>query len=77
MTNYQRVAVLLLRILGSLWTLFFAFVWGIYLVEMALGIDVQHYPTHTIIGNLGYVALGVLVIFLAKPLVRVMSRGLE
>jgi hypothetical protein len=77
MTNHQRIAALILRLIGALWTLFFVFVWSVYLVEAALGVEVQHYPVHTVIGNVGYVVFGLLVIFVAKPLVRAMGRGLE
>jgi hypothetical protein len=77
MTNYQRIAVLILRLLGSLWVLFITFVWGLYLIEAALGIEVQHYPAHTIIGNVGYIALGLLIVVISKPLGRAIARGLD
>ncbi|UPG95289.1 hypothetical protein [Luteibacter aegosomatissinici] len=77
MTSYQRIAVLVLRLLGSLWTLFITFVWGLYLVEAAFGVEVQHYPAHTVIGNLGYIVLGLLVVAISKPLGRAVGRGLD
>jgi hypothetical protein len=77
MTNYQRIAVLILRLMGSLWVLFITFVWGLYLIEAALGIEVQHYPAHTIIGNVGYIALGLLIVVISKPLGRAIARGLD
>ena len=77
MTSYQRIATLILRLLGAVWTAFFAFGWSLYFIEMALGVEVQRYPTHTIIGNAAYVALGLLVIVMSKPLGRLVARGLE
>jgi len=77
MTSYQRIAILILRLLGTVWTGFFAFIWSLYFIEMALGVEVQHYPTHTIIGNVGYVVLGVLVVAISGPLGRLIARGLD
>jgi hypothetical protein len=77
MTSYQRIATLVLRLLGTVWAAFFAFGWSLYFIEMALGVEVQRYPAHTIIGNAAYVALGLLVIVTSKPLGRLAARGLE
>ncbi len=77
MTSYQRTATLVFRLLGIVWAAFFAFSWSLYFIEMALGVEVQRYPTHTIIGNAAYVALGLLVIVTSKPLGRLAARGLE
>jgi hypothetical protein len=77
MTSYQRIATLVLRLLGALWASFFAFGWSLYFIEMAFGVDVQRYPTHTIIGNAAYVALGLLVVVISRPLGRLVARGLE
>lgn len=77
MTSYQRIATLVLRLAGVIWTTFFVFGWSVYLVEMALGVEVQHYPMHTIIGNVAYVVLGLLVTVFSKPLGRLIVRGLE
>lgn len=77
MTSYQRIATLVLRLLGTVWTAFFAFGWSLYFIEMALGVEVQRYPTHTIFGNAAYVALGLLVIVISKPLGRLVALGLE
>ena len=77
MTSYQRIATLVLRLLGTVWAAFFAFGWSLYFIEMAFGVDVQRYPTRTIIGNAAYVALGLLVIVISKPLGRLVARGLE
>ncbi len=77
MTSYQRIATLLLRLAGTIWVVFLTLIWSLYFAEMALGIEVQRYPTHTIIGNAGYVIFGVLVIAFSKPLGRLVSRGLE
>ena len=77
MTNYQRIAMLVLRLAGTAWVVFLIFMWCIYFLEVALGVEVQRYPTHTIIGNAGYVAFGVLVIAFSNPLGRLVARGLE
>lgn len=77
MTSHQRIAALVLRLVGVIWTAFFALSWSLYLAEMALGVEVQRYPTHTIIGNVAYVALGLFVIAFSKPLGRLIARGLE
>lgn len=77
MTNYQRTAALTLRLIGAAWTGFFAFAWGIYFIEVAFGVDVQHYPMHQIIGNVAYMAIGLLVIIGSKPLGRLLARGLD
>jgi len=76
-TTYQKAAVFILRLVGLFWTIFFAFIWGVYAVELALGIDVQHYPTHTIIGNVGYIVLGIVIIAASKPLGRLIGKGLD
>lgn len=77
MTSYQRIATLILRLVGIIWTTFFVFGWSVYLAEMAFGVEVQRYPMHTVIGNVAYVVLGLLVIVLSRPLGRWIVRGLE
>lgn len=77
MTTYQRTAVFILRLVGIVWAVFFAFMWGLYAVELVLGIEVQHYPPHTIIGNVGYIVLGVAIAATSKPLGRLIGSGLD
>lgn len=77
MTSYQRIAALILRLVGIIWTMFFIFGWSVYLAELSLGVEVQRYPMHTIIGNVAYVVLGLLVIVFSRPLGRLIVRGLE
>ena len=77
MTTCQKIAVLVLRLAGALWALFIAFMWGLYFIELAFGIDVQRYPAHTVIGNVGYVVLGALLVAASKPLGRLIGRGLD
>lgn len=76
MTSYQRIATLVLRLLGTVWTVFFILVWCMYLVEMAVGVAVQRYPLHTILGNVAYIAMGLLLIVFSRPLGRLIGRGL-
>ena len=77
MPNYQQSAVLILRMAGVIWSGFLAIMWMLYFVEMAAGMDVQHYPAHTMIGNLAYIVLGFLVALVAKPFVHVLGRDLN
>ena len=56
---------------------FLAFIWSLYFAEMALGVEVQHYPAHTIIGNAGYVFFGMLVIVFSKADGAPGCRGLD
>ncbi|RUL75925.1 hypothetical protein [Dyella choica] len=75
--DYQRIAVLILRLGGAIWSSALAVMWALYGVELAMGLAVQHYPAHTVIGNLAYVGLGLLLVLVAKPLVRLLGRGLD
>lgn len=75
--TYQKTAVFILRLVGTVWVAFFSFMWGLYAVEFALGLEVQRYPAHMIGASVGYIALGVLIIALAKPLGRLIGRGLD
>jgi len=77
MTSYQLIATLVLRLVGTVWAAFFAFGWSLYFIEMAFGVEVQRYPTHTVIGNVAYVVLGLLVIVISRPLGRLIARGLD
>ncbi|WNL45789.1 hypothetical protein RKE25_20635 [Dyella sp. BiH032] len=77
MTSYQRVAALVLRLVGVIWTAFFAFIWSAYLLEMALGVQVQRYPWHTVIGNAAYAAFGLSLVVFSRPLAHLIARGLE
>lgn len=77
MPNYQQVAVLVLRIVGVIWSSVLAIMWMLYFVEMEAGFDVQRYPAHTIVGNLAYIFLSLVVALVAKPLVRLLGRGLD
>lgn len=77
MTTYQRTAVFILRLVGIVWAAFFAFMWVVYAVELALNIEMQHYPAHMIIGNVGYVVLGIAIAAASKPLGRWIGSGLD
>lgn len=76
-TTYQKTAAFLLRLAGVLWVVFFAFMWGLYFIELAFGIDMQHYPVHTVIGNVGYIVLGIMLIVASKPRGRLIGSGLD
>jgi hypothetical protein len=77
MTSYEKTAIFILRFAGVCWVLFFIFVWTLYAIEMASGVEVQHYPLHTIIGGVGYIALGILAVALSRPLGRLIGRELD
>ena len=77
MGSYEKLAILLLRVIAACWTIFLTFAWAMYGVELATGVNVQHYPTHTLIGNLGYLFIGLFVFLLSKPLGRLLGRGLD
>ena len=76
LNTYQKTAVFILRLVGVCWTIFLGFVWSVYGAEALIGIEVQHYPTHTLIGNMGYIAVGIIVVAASKPLGRFIGRGL-
>jgi predicted membrane channel-forming protein YqfA (hemolysin III family) len=69
--------VLILRLAGALWSIFFIIMWILYLIETVAGVNVQRYPVHSIIASVVYVCLGFLLVLVAKPLVRLAGRGLE
>jgi hypothetical protein len=75
--NYQQIVVLIVRIAGVIWSGVLAIMWVLYFVEMAAGMNVQRYPTHTIIGNIAYIFLGFLIALVAKPLVHVLGHDLN
>ena len=77
MTSYQRIAALVLRLIGTIWTIFFVLLWCMYIIEMVSGVAVQRYPLHTILGNVAYVAMGLVLIIFSKTLGRLIGRGLE
>lgn len=76
MNTHQKTAIFILRLAGICWTIFFAFIWSVYGIEALIGIEVQHYPAHTLIGNMGYILLGVFVIAASRSLGRFIGRGL-
>jgi hypothetical protein len=77
MTEHQKLAALILRIIGAGWTVLIIIGLSMIGIESALGVQVRHYPTHTIIGNITYIVMGVLLVLLSKPLGKLLGRGLE
>ena len=75
--SYQGIATLVLRLVGTIWTIFFVLLWGMYIVEIVSGVALQRYPLHTVLSNVAYVAMGLLLIPFSKPLGRLIGRGLE
>lgn len=76
MVNYEKLATLLLRIIASCWVVFIAFAWGTYGLELALGISVQRYPAHAIIGNADYVFIGLFALAMSKFIGKLLARCL-
>ena len=76
MNPYQKLATFILRLVAAVWTAFLVLSWSMYAIEAAAGLDVPHYPAHTVIGNMAYIVIGLLVLFFSKPLGRFLGRGL-
>jgi hypothetical protein len=76
MTEHQKLATLILRIIGAGWATLIVVGISMLGIESAMGIQVQHYPTHTVIGNVAYIVMGLLLVFLSKPLGKLLGRGL-
>ena len=76
MTEHQKLAVLILRIAGAGWATLIVVGLSMLGIESALGVQVQHYPAHTVIGNIAYIVMGLLLVFLSKPLGKLLGRGI-
>lgn len=63
--------------LGTLWALCISFMWGLYAVLLACGIEEQPYPTKRAVASVGYIVLGIAVIAVSKPLGRMIGKGLD
>jgi hypothetical protein len=77
MVNYEKLATLLVRVIATCWLILITFSWATYGIELAAGVNVQHYPAHTIIGNAGYVVICVLILTLSGRLGRLLASGLN
>jgi hypothetical protein len=77
MNDRQKLAALLIRMVGGGWAGLIILGFAMRLVEASLGVPVQEYPTHTILGNVFYIVGGVILVWLAKPLGRLLGKGLE
>jgi hypothetical protein len=76
MTEHQKLAALILRIIGSGRVTLILIGLSMIGIESAIGVQVQHYPAHTMIGNIAYIVVGLLLIFLSKPLGKLLGRGI-
>ena len=76
MTEHQKLAVLILRIIGAGWVTLIVVGLSMLGIESAMDVPVQHYPTHTVIGNIAYIVMGLLLVFLSKPLGKLLGRGI-
>lgn len=77
MNTYQKAAIFVLRLVSVCWTLFFAFAWSLYGIEAWIGVEVQHYATHNVVGSVGYIVLGIAFTAASRPLGRFIGRGLS
>ena len=77
MNDRQKLAALLLRIVGGGWSALIIVGFTMRFVEKAFGVSIQEYPTHTILGNVFYIVGGILLVVFSKPLGRLLGRGLE
>ena len=76
MVNYEKLATLLMRVIATCWLVLITFSRSAYSIELAVGVSVQHYPMHTIVGNVGYVVICLLVLIFSRPLGRLLASGL-
>ena len=70
------MAILILRLVAAVWTAFIVLGWSMYAIGAAAGVNVQHYPAHTVIGNMAYIVVGVLVLIFSKPIGKWLGRDL-
>lgn len=76
MTEHQKLAVLILRIIGAGWVTLIVVGLSMLGIESAMGVPVQHYPAHTVMGNIAYIVMGLLLVLLSKPLGKLLGRGI-
>jgi hypothetical protein len=76
MTEHQKLATLILRIIGAGWATLIVVGFSMLGIESAMGVQVQHYPTQTVLGNVAYIVMGLLLVLLSKPLGKLLGRGL-
>ena len=68
MNKYQKLAILIVRLVALAWIGLRGFAWTIYGVEALSGVHVKHYPAHTILGNIALIVGALLVFAFAKPI---------
>ena len=77
MNDRQKLAALLLRIIGAGWSLIISVSIAMWLIESWLKIPVKEFPMHQIIGNVVYVVSGILLVLYSKPLGRILGTDLD
>jgi hypothetical protein len=77
MNDRQKLAALLLRIIGAGWSALIVLGFTMWFVEKVLGVPVREYRMHTLLGNAVYIIGGILLALFAKPLGRLFGRGLD
>jgi len=77
MNDRQKLAALLLRIIGAGWSVLIILGLTMWFIESAVGVPVQKYPMHTIFGNVTYIIGGILLALFSKPLGRLFGHGLD
>ncbi len=74
---YGKSAVLAIRTIGVILSLYSLFAWGFYGIRWAAGLEVRHYPVSDVVGSVGFVFFGVLLCVIAGPLGRLVAKGLD
>ena len=77
MNAYQKFATFILRCIGAFGTVYLALVWLQYATRLIGGDTVAHYVLPTLIGNVEYFALSLILLRGAVPLGRLLGRGLD
>ena len=77
MNDRQKLAALLLRLIGGGFAVLDTFFISFWYVEHLLGVATRDYPFHTFVGNVIYILFGLLLVLVSKPLGRLLGRGLE
>jgi hypothetical protein len=77
MNDRQKLAALLLRIVGGGWSALIILGFAARFVEQAFGVTGQQYAAHTIVGNVFYILGGLALVWFSKPLGRLFGSGLE
>lgn len=74
---YGKSAVLAFRAIGVICSLYSVFAWTFYGIRWMAGLEVRHYPVADVVGSIGFVFFGLLLCIAARPLGKLVARGLD